>query len=371
MALVGLTATGSETVALSNASFEDNSLADGQPNVVVDAVLGNYTFTAPNGWTMSGTGGLFNPTDGVTNNASITGTNVVWLGQDGMLSRDTGVVLEEGATYSVNFDIGDRTDTVWPGGVARLVSSDNTVLQTLVLTEPADGQWSNVTFNTGAIGAAVAGQSLRIEIQQTGGTGNQILVDDIQLNILRPLAALDERIARPSSTARDYAGNLGGLENVDLWIGGLAEEIMPFGGMLGSTFNFVFEVQMEKLQNGDRFYYLQRLDGLHLFGEMEGQLLRLHDHAQHRRDPSAVGRVLDPRPDPRSRPDQAVQRPATGRWHPARATTRSDELASSRPLVDPRTIRPRSGPDTNYLRYTGDEHVVLGGTDRGTAATIS
>ena len=44
---------------------------------------------------------------------------------------------------------------------------------------------------------------------------------------------------------------------------------MPFGGMLGSTFNFVFEVQMEKLQNGDRFYYLQRLDGLHLFGEME------------------------------------------------------------------------------------------------------
>ena len=26
---------------------------------------------------------------------------------------------------------------------------------------------------------------------------------------------------------------------------------------------------MESLQNGDRFYYLQRLDGLHLFGEME------------------------------------------------------------------------------------------------------
>ena len=31
---------------------------------------------------------------------------------------------------------------------------------------------------------------------------------------------------------------------------------MPFGGLLGSTFNFVFETQMEKLQNGDRFYYL-------------------------------------------------------------------------------------------------------------------
>ena len=60
-----------------------------------------------------------------------------------------------------------------------------------------------------------------------------------------------------------------GLDDVDLWIGGLAEQNMPFGGMLGSTFNFVFEVQMESLQNADRFYYLQRLDGLHLFGEME------------------------------------------------------------------------------------------------------
>ena len=39
--------------------------------------------------------------------------------------------------------------------------------------------------------------------------------------------------------------------------------------MLGSTFNFVFENQMESLQNGDRFYYLQRLDGLHFFGELE------------------------------------------------------------------------------------------------------
>ena len=66
------------------------------------------------------------------------------------------------------------------------------------------------------------------------------------------------------AAARSAASN-----NVDLWIGGLAEETMPFGGMLGSTFNFVFEVQMENLQSGDRFYYLQRLDGLHLFGEME------------------------------------------------------------------------------------------------------
>ena len=77
---------------------------------------------------------------------------------------------------------------------------------------------------------------------------------------------------------------------------------MPFGGMLGSTFNFVFEVQMEKLQNSDRFYYLQRLDGLHLFGEMEANSFAAMIMQQHRRHPSAVGRVLHARPDPGSQP---------------------------------------------------------------------
>ena len=62
---------------------------------------------------------------------------------------------------------------------------------------------------------------------------------------------------------------LGGLNNVDFWIGGLAEKKMLFGGMLGSTFNFVFEAQLEALQNGDRFYYLSRLANLNLTAQLE------------------------------------------------------------------------------------------------------
>src|SRR5262249_40169657 len=45
-------------------------------------------------------------------------------------------------------------------------------------------------------------------------------------------------------TADDSSMTITGLDNVDLWVGGLAEEIMPFGGVLGSTFNFVFETQL-------------------------------------------------------------------------------------------------------------------------------
>ena len=61
-----------------------------------------------------------------------------------------------------------------------------------------------------------------------------------------------------------------GVERIDLWIGGLAEQISPFGGMLGSTFNYIFELTLEGLQNADRFYYLERLDGLNLLAQMEG-----------------------------------------------------------------------------------------------------
>ena len=39
--------------------------------------------------------------------------------------------------------------------------------------------------------------------------------------------------------------------------------------MLGSTFNFVFETQMENLQNGDRFYYLSRTQGMNLLNQLE------------------------------------------------------------------------------------------------------
>src|SRR5690606_16975316 len=64
-----------------------------------------------------------------------------------------------------------------------------------------------------------------------------------------------------------------GLNTVDLWMGGMAEKKMDFGGMLGSTFSFVFEMQMENLQEGDRFYYLSRAQGLNLLNELENNSL--------------------------------------------------------------------------------------------------
>ena len=79
-----------------------------------------------------------------------------------------------------------------------------------------------------------------------------------------------------------------GLNQVDFWIGGLAEKQAVFGGLLGSTFNFVFEKQLENLQDGDRFYYLQRTDGLNLKTQLEG-----NSFAELARRNTDVGATMD------------------------------------------------------------------------------
>lgn len=88
-----------------------------------------------------------------------------------------------------------------------------------------------------------------------------------RVNALRALAA---------SAAADQVFMLGGdqgdqgFQDIDVWMGGLAEQKVT-GGMLGSTFDFIFAQQMLALQDGDRFYYLNRLGGTNILEKIEGQ----------------------------------------------------------------------------------------------------
>ena len=70
--------------------------------------------------------------------------------------------------------------------------------------------------------------------------------------------------------AGDWAGVETGVNDIDLWVGGLAEISPAFGGLLGSTFNHIFERQLTDLQNGDRFYYIGRTLGMNLRMQLEG-----------------------------------------------------------------------------------------------------
>ncbi|QNI02547.1 heme peroxidase [Halomonas sp. SH5A2] len=358
MQLVGLSDP-TETIAASveNASFEMDSLASGESGVITHA-NGNYTTAAPTGWTLTGQGGLIAPAAGVVDETGIEGTNVAWLRESGMLSQATGQTLEEGDSYRLTLDIGDRTNMDWPGGEARLVAG-GVVLATVSLTAPAeDGGWATFSFDTGTITAAQADQELSIEIQQTGGGSNQILIDNVRLDVERPTEITD-RLDFLNSTGA-WSALETGLNNIDLWVGGLAEKKMPFGGMLGSTFAFVFEMQLENLQDADRFYYLSRTQGLNLLSELENNSLAKMALAN--TDLGETGFALSD--DIFSTPDNILyvdpnkQSVLTGLEDPQHE---DPFLQSASQLVE------RGAPDAEgngaYLRYNGADHVLIQGTE--------
>ncbi|NEX94780.1 peroxidase family protein [Caulobacter sp. 17J65-9] len=187
--------------------------------------------------------------------------------------------------------------------------------------------------------AIITGQSVTI-------AGDPNTTDDD-----RVIAGPADRLAFLNSTGAWASGAGGvtttGLDNVDFWIGGLAEEVMPFGGMLGSTFGFVFESQLENLQNGDRFYYLARTAGMNFINELEqnsfASLIMLNTDARHL--PLDVF----------STPAFILEVDQSRQFHAGLGS--ADPTGGS--LTQPLVIR---GPG-NHLEYTGPDHVVLGGTD--------
>lgn len=176
--------SGTAPIVLANAGFEADSLVSGDPGVFTD-VLGNYTTTAPSGWTISGgVGGLYDPVDSISDPSGNGGGKVAWITGGAVLSQDAGAATG-GMSYTLDFVVGDRTDMVWSGGTARIraVSPDgatSVLLATTVLPTPADGQWAPVSLTTGNLPAALDGYNLVVEVAQTGG--GQVLVDNVSFS---------------------------------------------------------------------------------------------------------------------------------------------------------------------------------------------
>ena len=151
---------------------------------------------------------------------------------------------------------------------------------------------------------------------------------------------------------------ISGMEEVDFWVGGIAEEKRPFQGYLGSTHNFVFESQMEALQNGDRLYYLHRTAGIPMLASLESNsfstiVMRNSDlgkigggslsaglfMAPHHYLEVIAENQVDPDPGPEESFFELVIRDAND--------STSDISVAENAL---------------FLQYTGGDHVVIGGS---------
>ncbi|MGY0793751.1 peroxidase family protein [Azospirillum argentinense] len=179
-------------------------------------------------------------------------------------------------------------------------------------------------------------------------------------NQTRTIGPLDSADRLDFLNARGaYADRRGGLDDVDLWVGGLAEKKMAFGGMLGSTFSFVFELQMENLQDADRFYYLSRTQGLNLLTELENNslakmVLRNTDLGE---TGTAIPADIFSTPDLILYVDHAKQLAMTGRDDPEHEDPTLEAISA---MVERRDL---DGDGTlDYIRYNGDAHIVIQGT---------
>ena len=149
-----------------------------------------------------------------------------------------------------------------------------------------------------------------------------------------------------------YAGgSLGGLENVDFWIGGLAEKLQPFGGMLGSCFAYVFGTQMLSLQNHDRFYYLSRTAGLNILTQLEEQ---------------SFGDIVSRNSTAVHLPGDVFSTPAF-RFEAGGVGTNGAILDDPLTAYNEATLLNRLANGT--IRYGGIEHVMLGGTAAANSLT--
>ena len=194
-------------------------------------------------------------------------------------------------------------------------------------------------------------------------------------------AARADRLAWLNSSAETS-----GVNNIDFWMGGLAEKNMPFGGMLGSSFMYVFEAQMENLQNADRFYYLTRTQGLNFLNQLENNsfasiMMKNSDIGEG--GPHIAGDIFSAM-DYILEVNQAVQEDYNGT-----AVAGLDPLFESangslgvlqglgltkviRDNPDTLTINEAIDADpstpgaqqSHYLEFIGGEHVVLGGTNQ-------
>ena len=252
----------------------------------------------------------------------------------------------------VNFIAGYGTHPSVAGadGVPSTNNSDNGEPTTIVARR---------TAACALVSSVIADPNVRSAYCTDNGFGTPASVPDDAEDFMRSHGAWGPNVAGHPTT---------GLEDVDFWNGGLAEERRPFTGYLGATHNYVFESQMEALQNGDRFYYLGRVGTIPLLASLESNpftaiVMRNTDLGEAGAGVLPAGIF--------SVPNHLLEVDQTQQFEAGNDAVGSDDPEGDSVLVD-LVIRDATRLTTNInsvvsdpsrvVQYTGGDHVAIGGT---------
>ena len=180
---------------------------------------------------------------------------------DPTTGANTGSVPLQNAFFTPSFFDTNSVDGVLAGLASQLAQE----VDTLVVDDVR-----NFLFGPpGSGGLDLA--SLNIQRGRDHGIGD--------INAVRTLLGLQtynnftELTGGDASLAAAFASVYGSIDDVDLWIGGLAEAHVN-GGIVGETFNAILTDQFVRSRDGDRFFFESDLDGLlWIDAEFESTLL--------------------------------------------------------------------------------------------------
>jgi Ca2+-binding RTX toxin-like protein len=155
--------------------------------------------------------------------------------------------------------------TTWTGFRDNLKGSleqQNATVKNFMMAYAADALFSQF----GATGMTLGGVTGRSLEQWYALRASAVVAEQTQYMTALKAAA---ELGFADQTWMGTTGNKD-FNRIDAWMGGLAEKEVV-GGMLGSTFDAIFAMQMMNLQDGDFFYYLGRVPTTEFFIEgMEG-----------------------------------------------------------------------------------------------------
>ena len=139
---------------------------------VVDA-LGNYTNGVAAGWAVTGAAGVFDPVGVITP----TEGDQVGYSNGGTLSQVLGESPVANTTYTFSVDVGDRTDTAFPGYTVSLYSGATLLAQNVGTAGSVSSGWTTVTLSYSS-GASPPTDPLEIRLSSAG---SQTEFDNVRL----------------------------------------------------------------------------------------------------------------------------------------------------------------------------------------------